>query len=47
MMIYLQFVNYNSWDTVIKGPHVPKCIVDGKTIIEPTEEWDKMIKSYA
>lgn len=37
-MIYLQIIDYNLWDIVVKGQHVPKSTVDGRTIAKPSEE---------
>lgn len=39
MMIYVQSLDYNLWDIVVKVPYVPKSIFNGKTITKPTHEY--------
>lgn len=43
-MIFLQLVYYNLWDIVVKGLHVPKSNVHGRTIVKPFEDWNENYK---
>lgn len=40
-MIYLQLGDYHLWDLIVNGPYVPKTIIDGRTTIKPSKEWDE------
>lgn len=41
MTIYLQSVDFNIWDVVIKGPYVPLRNDNGSVFEKTVEEWDK------
>lgn len=44
MMIYLQSVDYNLWDVVVKRPDVPKRTTDSNIIIKSFEQRDESDK---
>ena len=39
MRIYVQFIDYDLWMTIMNGPHIPKKLVEGKMIEKPYDEW--------
>lgn len=41
---YLQSVDYNLWEEVLYGPHIPTTIVGGRIIKKPPKEWNEKDK---
>lgn len=41
MMIYLKLVDYNAWEAVLYGSHIPTTIIDGRTVEKPPKDQDE------
>lgn len=45
MTIYLQSIDYDLWDAIFKGPHVPSKRFDSRSVVEKTtDEWGEQIR---
>ena len=47
MKIFIQASDYNLWNVIINGPHIPTYIINNTVILKPKNDWDDQDRRMA